>query len=403
MHEETLKNQILMTCINEGIVLPYALKTLAEDERYINKVILKLTQQGLLTDRKITVKYKYTKYTVHYKAITQKGVQYLINNCSKLYPWLAYLPNPVPKFSLTQISDTEQLYRFLKSITVSIVFKTFNIQTAEKERTSIKNHKNIFYKEMIFEAMSRYKKDNGIVDNYAEEGTYYHSKDIAQYFNITNPEMQQYKFSQHIGILTLRSNSYFIYHTKQQGLKLNIIAIDRAKQSAANFITENHINTPSKIERGIIFCKNAAEFSKTFKRNYESINNWLYDKNKRLSKVFKSLYAVPINRNGVYMLDDILYYDENLHKKVKEKLFKLNPNFEEGIGGAITELMLNNSEAYIGIDMDMVKLQYFYHEVANNPNKLYTIICYKWQEEFYRKLFDNQVDYYIIDTNILLL
>lgn len=53
-----------MSCINEGIVLPYTLKTLTEDERYINKVISQLSQQELLTDRKITVKYKYIKYTI---------------------------------------------------------------------------------------------------------------------------------------------------------------------------------------------------------------------------------------------------------------------------------------------------------------------------------------------------
>lgn len=61
-----------MSCINEGIVLPYTLKTLTEDERYINKVISQLSQQELLTDRKITVKYKYIKYTINYKAITKK-------------------------------------------------------------------------------------------------------------------------------------------------------------------------------------------------------------------------------------------------------------------------------------------------------------------------------------------
>lgn len=402
MKKETIKTKILMAFMSEGFLLPNSLKTLTDNENFMTRTIQELTEKKMLTDRKITVKYKYTKYTVHYKAITQKGVQYLIDNCSKLYPWLTYLPNPVPKFSLTQIGNSEQLYRFLKSITASIIFQNFHIQTAEKERTSISNSKNIFFKEMIFEAMSRYKKDNGITNNYSEEDTYYHSRDISQYFHISKEESLQHKFMQHIGILTLRSNSYFIYSARQQGLLINSVEMERCKKTGHIFISHNNINTPSEINKGIIFCKNAAEFAKTFKKTDGQISDWIKNNSKRLSNVFKSLYVVPINRNGVYMLDDIFYFDEKLHDKIKEMLLKKNKEFTESTS-PITELKAGDSEAYIGIDMDMVKLQYFYHEVANNPNKLYTIICYKWQEEFYRKLFDNQVDYYIIDTNILLL
>ena len=401
MENETIKSKVLMACMYEGFLLPYSLKTITDNENFMSRTIQELTEKKLLTDRKITVKYKYTKYPINYKAITPKGVQYLIDNCSKVYPWLTYLPNPVPKFSLTQTNDVEQMYRLLKNVSATIMFQNFNIKTAIINTECKSSAKNIFFKEMVFEAMSQYKKDNGITDNYSEEGAYYRSKDISKYFHVSKEEGQQYKFSQHIGILTLRSNSYFIYHAIQQGLKINIHLMKRIKQSAGRFIEENNINSLPDIEKGIILCKNAAEFSKTFNRNYGPVSDWINNTNKRLSRAFKTLYAVPINRNGVYMLDDILYFDDKLHEKAKEKLIEFNPNFKEGIG-TITELTLNSSEAYIGIDMDMVKLQYFYHEVTDNPNKRYTIICYKWQEEFYRKLFDNQVDYYITDTNLLL-
>ena len=57
---------------------------------------------------------------LHIKRFVQ-GVQWLIDNWFDEYPWLRYLQNPVPKFTLTQITNAENLGRFLKSINYEAV------------------------------------------------------------------------------------------------------------------------------------------------------------------------------------------------------------------------------------------------------------------------------------------
>ena len=45
------------------------------------------------------------------------------------------------------------------------------------------------------------------------EDIYFHSRDISQYFKLTEDEIQQHIFSTHIGLLISRGKSYFIYAT----------------------------------------------------------------------------------------------------------------------------------------------------------------------------------------------
>ena len=43
------------------------------------------------------------------------------------------------------------------------------------------------------------------------EDIYFHSRDISQYFKLTEDEIQQHIFSTHIGLLISCGKSYFIY------------------------------------------------------------------------------------------------------------------------------------------------------------------------------------------------
>ncbi len=97
--------------VYNGIALPGALLSVSDKTEHSKKVLTRLKNEGLITDRQLTEKHQNKKYKVTYKAITRKDVQWLIDNCTSTYPWLSYLPNPFPKFSLTQISSSEQLIR----------------------------------------------------------------------------------------------------------------------------------------------------------------------------------------------------------------------------------------------------------------------------------------------------
>ena len=71
---------------------------------------------------------------------------------------------------------------------------------------------------MVSEAKEQYEQDkiqHGIKteSNEKYEDIYFHSRDISQYFKLTEDEIQQHIFSTHIGLLISCGKSYFIYAT----------------------------------------------------------------------------------------------------------------------------------------------------------------------------------------------
>ncbi len=51
--------------------------------------------------------------------------------------------------------------------------------------------------------------------------------------------------------------------------------------------------------------------------------------------------------------------------------------------------------------MDLVKLQRLYNmsKSEDNRNKTYVIVCYEWQEEYYKTVMPDNVKYYKIKNN----
>ena len=56
----------------------------------------------------------------------------------------------------------------------------------------------------------------------------------------------------------------------------------------------------------------------------------------------------------------------------------------------------------IGVDMDLCKLSPIYSSLRSGTEKKYTIVCFPWQEKYYRAVFPDDVDYYYITENCLI-
>ena len=410
MVKNQTKKVVLLSFMEEGIVLPSAFKTLTDNKSYIPSLLTNLTDEGYICNRRITVKSQNRKYAVTYKAICPKGVQWLIDNCSDEYPWLRYLPNPVPKFVLTNVPSSENLNRFLKSISASIIFSNFGIKTFKRSvRTNTLSAKSVNFQKMVSEAKEQYEQDkiqHGIKteSNEKYEDIYFHSRDISQYFKLTEEEIQQHIFSSHIGLLISRGKSYFIYATSPRGIKFNGSSVKRARISVTHYLFTNSITNEQygAVQRGIIFCKNSKEFELTFKTNKPVEKKKGFVKGESLKQIFQKLFLLPVCRESMYTLDEILTYQDDLHERAISELMRRDALFKKGKNSNF-ELMYNNCEAVIGIDMDIVKLQNVYDEITSDMNrdKTYVIICYEWQREYYERILPSNVKYYTVPIGFL--
>ena len=236
------------------------------------------------------------------------------------------------------------------------------------------------------------------------EDIYFHSRDISQYFKLTEDEIQQYKFSTHTGLLISRGKSYFVYTSTPRGVKFNGSSVKRARISDTHYLFTNSITNEQygAVQRGIIFCKNSKEFELTFKTNKPVEKKKGFVKGESLKQIFQKLFLLPVCRESMYTLDEILTYQDDLHERAISELMRRDALFKKGKNSNF-ELMYNNCEAVIGIDMDIVKLQNVYDEITSDMNrdKTYVIICYEWQREYYERILPSNVKYYTVPIGFL--
>ena len=406
-----LQKHILMAISNEGIAMPNALLALSDSPRYAYEMLYKLTKSELLSDGGFLIKPHESGYgyTVRYKAITVKGLQWLIENVADEYEWLNYIPQPIPPFTHTKGISNNNLFRQLKTITASILFGQFNIETMIPENCIDTNDENS-YRCMIHEAKNAHYKtlNRKLTDDVRRSmDIYIQSRDIAEQFRLSREEVNQFAFTQHIGLLISCSKSYFVYCTSQNGLKIQNKGIERARLSAMAYLINNGLSKVREnvCKSGIVLCKNINEYKHFFDDNYAVIGN---DKTniglKGLYASFDKLYIVPINRSGLYLLDNILTYREKLHEIASARIIDNYEGFRK-TESRIYELNYNGIPAYIGIDMEQCSLQRLISDsfiaLSETNRYAYCIVCYDWQEEYYRRIIPRNVILYSIKSTLL--
>ena len=116
-----------------GMAFPQTIKEVLRGNTTIVNCITNLINDGYIQRRNLTIKTcHYKKYTVSYIAITRKAVQWLVDKYTDDY--LPYIPNPVPRFRLTDIRTKEMMYRNLKNSTAVIVFNSMDIEISGQQK-----------------------------------------------------------------------------------------------------------------------------------------------------------------------------------------------------------------------------------------------------------------------------
>ncbi|MBQ7673711.1 MAG: hypothetical protein IJT36_04180 [Alphaproteobacteria bacterium] len=390
MKDFSYKEAILMAAIQHGFITTNGIKLLKDHQSYLRKRTSYLTKKGFLADRKITHKNDKKTYSIKYKAITKSGIEYAKKHWSDKYSWLKYLPNPLPDFYIITTKNIESLYRQLLSTTASILFKQVGFDTVFMRGED--NREGVSYKQLIYNAKEQDKIVNGIAKTPSTKditSNYIHSNDIYSFFHAKEGEQQQLTFTQQIGFLVDRSNSYIIYSAKKNGIRISYTMLDRVRVKFRNYLKENNIPFKTTVlGSGFILADTPMVWKKTALLN---INN----KNKKKTGLFlQNLYCFPVIRDIVYIVDKILYYGDDFINVVIDILLSLDDNFQRDRG-----LKYKDIPVIIGLDMDIVKLQSVYKEIQNG--KEFVMVCIPWQEEYYKMIFPDNVIYYHMGDYLL--
>lgn len=395
MSDKITKKDLLKRIVDEGMIMKNPFIILTKNTHDLNRLLKRTVKSKLLSERKFKTE---AGYNIKYYAITPSGLEWIKNNCSEDLPWVKELMTPIPKFYLTQIRNHDSLYKFLKSITVSVILKQFDVKTIQSYITKqIKECTSIPYKKLIYNAkrISQDKIINGKTS--PEKKIYIHSKDFRDYFTISKEEAHQYAFSNHTGVLLFRLTSYLIYTSTPDGIRILSKGTERYQRAVAEqFSKINAQNyTEKQSKNGIIFCKNAREWVKTFNQNIFIDTN--RKKQINIRGLFDNLYCLPITKDMMSILENILEYNGDYRERIIEYLLSSDKDFKY-----TNQFFYKGCEASMGLDMNLSWLQRIYNQASleENRNKTFYIVCNTWQREFYEKVMPENIKYYIYENNI---
>lgn len=368
-----LEISILTALLPNGILLPHALTTITDNQAYLRSVLTRLKHAGLVSDRHRTLKAPKATYTIRYLEIQSAALSWLKEHSD--IDWLSYLPDPLPSYTVSSDYSNSKLIRLLNSRTAEIVFSQLNIPTCRDETCHVGEQKWKL-KDLIQDCKSQCKNvnepvaDTSITEN---KGTnmYFHSYSINENFKLSPTEIRQYQFSTHVGILVRRSKSYLVYAATPTGLVIQPRAALRTRTFAGMFLSRNRLTSETSVDAvqdSLIFCRNEKEFKKMFDKSYDAMNkNSTYT----LSHLFHSVYAIPVTRDGVYMLDTIFYYQDNaidLIEAASRAIADKYPCYTL-TSAPLFPLKCDSDEVYVGIDMNLTNLQRFISNVMSEYNR----------------------------------
>lgn len=401
MRKNKVRFKLLMALLNEGYAYDNVLRTLDDKTAFINKCISEMIEGGYIKTgkRSVTRRYKGKKKDIDfsYKIITRKGVQWLIDNYAEEHTWLKYLPDPMPKFCVNKHLANNAVYCMIKSITASIMFANVGVRTFNKVNDAYTEE----LRDIVSKAKEQYRRENGIRTADLHKGEdgwpliYFHNKDIKKYISKEEKTEEQYAFFENHGLLINHSKSYLVYVTKVGGILFRKGEVERIISAMKDFIAKKSFTDEpyGPLGRCIVFCKNEKEFAELFFRNYKANKR----NGGRMSDSFGSIHVRPVLRKSMTMLSLVL---ENVYGYDSDAIVRLR-NTDVNFSTDKFQVSGLYRDTLIGIDMDLVKIASFFELMEKVQNRNYKVVCYKWQESYYRRIMPENIEYYIVPDNLM--
>lgn len=350
----TDKSSILLTALELGIVSTKALVMKFSKTDYERNMISELTRDGYL--KHIRKKVPKSRRILSYKCITRKGVAYL----------LVHNPQECEALGIRSLSDVQYGAGTGNLTTIGNTLQRGEISTA-------------------FGMMGiRTFRPGQLPEDFNLQSVFIPSGEVGTFFSLSENELNSIRFSTYRGILLTPTKAFVVFFADENGMLLNKAA---AKQ--LTHVINAHLDN-IKIDGGIVFFRERKDFAAVLHKNHIPPKDGIrsaYDVKKAcaIDAAISPLYGIPLTRDGIALLYRILSDTKYYVHTETEKILARRPDIRRG-SGAVFPLILNEKPGYVGIDMDLARLEKLIVQLEVNPSMEFSLFYFAWQDAYYKSL-----------------
>lgn len=230
-------------------------------------------------------------------------------------------------------------------------------------------------------------------------GVFIPFEDIRAKFRVTAEDKQHFNYSSTTGVLVGKKNIYMLYHANHGYLSTRAHAERMMAERVMHYLARIGITsltgTCTRIKRGIIFVRNVKDFRRLVTNMYGFECNRFRD--------FDYMHIVPETNAGLELLRLINSYEDITHLVVK-KIISLGKYQYNQRSYFAEYFLLTEKESgrlvYYGVDMNFNTLAHVYDECQRFKIE-FCIMCFEWQEHYYRSVFGDGLDYVILQEDAI--
>ena len=422
--------KILMTLILNNMVTTYALLTLDTSMHKIYRTISEAEKNKHIRSAKFTHRIKGHPYQISYYTITSSGIRYLRDHNKFDYPWLDVFQQDISHLSIRgRNCGNEVIERFLRVSTSAVIAYSAGAKTSPVFLAAPSGQKYVAEEIKNNDAVEKTDCD---IDNLNEKTTlaqlvtyaftqgkhqdpnsnekikeiiaaksmvYFNSSEMKTTLSSTDTiiKSKDPSFARYTGVLANHLKSVLVYMSSSAGIKWpsRIVKKEIAAFTRFNSLYIGYNRVVMSVDcRALILVTNARVFENIIKDSFQ-----LRSKRDVLGAPFSHLYVIPVTSDGVAQINWLMSKadDNDLNKHTitqatKSGLYKTNNsnccNW--------CPLISNAGEfIFIGVILDIMQLKTFIRLKNSNPNYKYGILCWSWQSDYYKRIFDDVTIYNI--------
>ncbi len=263
-----------------------------------------------------------------------------------------------------------------------------------KRANSYREIKSLFYHELI----SNGRGIDELLTTEHKNLFFFASKEMRNILlNSGIGKYSDFKYSQFTGILVSEQMSMIVYHAHHDGIgwadRIESTDIRTMRQFSVKFSPIDNVRR-NNIHGSILIYD---------KKNFADIVNNNFEKRKKgtvLGKSFDTMHLIPISDYGVQLLLWIMMNSPDSKRRyINATVNKLYPTWTINLS-VYHKLFafkdMHDVFIFDGTDFDARKMQYINKEKEKTPSLSFKVLCFEWQEPYYKELWP-QVELCFID------
>lgn len=415
---DNIKNEAMVLLILNNYTSRKALTLLLGGRCSVTNALRDMKESGWIKERTVVYKDKNRKEKkIVYYMITARGFNSFLeeiekssnDGSSKVFEYAKWMRGMMPMFQALDCSmnlTSEKIIKHLDLSTASLIafavgasFSPLLATVGSKEEEQNEKRKTenkISLAQIVNEGVSKYTDADSEVPPYLFPNSHIRFTNARDIKHIT---IEQYKSSVNImygrftGIFEAPGKAVITYAPPIRGMSWNRWVVNGEILAYQIFLSQQGIYSidPFSDIRAAIFVENVKMFDQLMHDYHEKRTA-----NEVLGGGLSEFLVFPLTKYGVDRFHDYLLDDRNaIEQRIVKQITKFDDFSENKIGDDILFPLVENNgvPVTIGVYIDIVKI----NRLISYPSDMdYAIICYGWQEEFYRKIL-KPTEYIIID------